>query len=234
LSSAILSIGNILRINSSDLICFFCAGFMGFRCLIIKLHVQILRVTEEEIIRGLQSGDEKVFREVVDRYQTQVFRTCMGMLHHREDAEDIAQEVFVEVYRSVKNFRTDSKLSTWIYRIAINKSLNHLRKRSRSRWLQPFEMLFNGKSEETVYGSGESMPHAALEKKQRMQKLHAAIDALPERQKTVFLLNKFEELSYQEIAEVTGQTISSVESLLHRAKVNLQKKLWNCYKKECL
>ncbi len=191
-------------------------------------------MSEEEIIQGLQSGDERVFREVVERYQTRVFRTCLGMLHHREDAEDLAQEVFVEVFRSVKNFRADSKLATWIYRIAINKSLNHLRKQSKSRLLRPLETLLGGKNEGAISGSREDMPHLAMEKNQRMQKLHAAIDALPETQKTAFLLSKFEELSYQEIAEVMGQTLPAVESLLHRAKVNLQKKLWSCYKKECL
>ena len=189
-------------------------------------------MTEEEIIQGLQSGDEKHFREVVDRFQKSTIALCMGILHNREDAEDIAQDVFVEVFRSVGHFRGDARLSTWIYRIAVNKSLNHVRKMKRRRWILPMEKLFAGGGASGEMDAGVGLPPEDMERTQLSGKIHAAVDALPENQKTAHVLSKMEDLSYREIADVMGVTLPAVESLLHRAKTNLQKKLWSSYKKE--
>lgn len=189
-------------------------------------------MTEEEIIQGLQSGDEKHFREVVDRFHKSTIALCMGILHNREDAEDIAQDVFVEVFRSVGHFRGDARLSTWIYRIAVNKSLNHVRKMKRRRWIMPMEKLFAGGGSSGEMDAGVGLPPENMERTQLSGKIHAAVDALPENQKTAFVLSKMEDLSYREIADVMGVTLPAVESLLHRAKTNLQKKLWSSYQKE--
>jgi RNA polymerase sigma factor (sigma-70 family) len=78
-------------------------------------------VTEEDLVKGLQTADEVAFRRLVDTYQKQVFNTCQSLVHNPTDADDLTQEVFIEIYRSVKNFRGSAKLSTWIYRIAVNK-----------------------------------------------------------------------------------------------------------------
>ena len=97
---------------------------------------------EIQIIAGLKEGNEKVFRQLVADYQLLVINTCFGIIQNREDAEDIAQEVFIEIYRSIHKFRSDSKLSTWIYRIAINKSLNFIRDNKRDKRFQSFEDVF--------------------------------------------------------------------------------------------
>ena len=193
-------------------------------------------MSETEIIQKLQQGNEQAFKKMVDSYQKLVVNTCFGMVHNSEDAEDIAQEVFIEVFRSIHKFRADAKISTWLYRIAVNRSLNFIRDNKKSRWFQSFEDSVHTKNRElqSIATSNTDQPGFQLENKQRAILLHEAIDSLAQNQKVAFTLNKYEELSYQEISEVMDLSISSVESLLHRAKKNLQKKLYKCYKKKCI
>jgi RNA polymerase sigma-70 factor, ECF subfamily len=187
---------------------------------------------EKDFIKGLMEGDSRIFKELVEKFQLPVINTCLGIVHNRSDAEDLAQDVFVEVFRSIQSFRSNSKLSTWIYRIAVNKSINMVRRQKRQRWLSPLEELITGKHETEISSPPASLPSSGMENLQRQQKLEMAMDGLPENQRIAFTLNKFEELSYLEISEVMNLSLSSVESLIHRAKINLQKKLWACYKKE--
>lgn len=193
-------------------------------------------MSDNDIIQQLKEGNEQAFRKLVDGYQGLVVNTCFGLLHNREDAEDVAQDVFIEVYRSVSNFRSDAKVSTWLYRIAVNRSLNHIRDNKKHRWLSSFESDVKAEKKRLlqVESSQSDQPEFELENKQRAVILHEAISSLPENQKVAFTLNKYEELSYNEIAEVMELSVSSVESLLFRAKKNLQKKLYKCYKKKCM
>jgi RNA polymerase sigma-70 factor, ECF subfamily len=186
---------------------------------------------EEDIINGLLAGDARYYKLMVDEYQLPVVNTCLGILHNRHDAEDIAQDVFIEIFLSVRNFRSDSRLSTWIYRIAINKSINFQRKKNRQKWITSLEDLFSGRNETQLPSPADNHASAEIEQMQLSQNLHAAIDSLPDNQRIAFVLNKYDELSYKEISDVMNITVSSVESLIHRAKVNLQKKLMNCYEK---
>ncbi len=191
---------------------------------------------DTEIIEQLKQGNENAFRRLVENYQKLVVNTCYGMVRNREDAEDIAQDVFVEVYRNVDSFRADAKLSTWLYRIAVNRSLNHIRDNKKHKWFQSVESEVEAKNRQLLQleSSKVDQPEYDLENKQRAIILHGAINSLPENQKVAFTLSKYEELSYQEISEVMEMSVSSVESLLFRAKKNLQKKLHKCYKKKCM
>lgn len=193
-------------------------------------------MSDIEIINQLKQGNEAAFRKLVDSYQKLVVNTCYGMLHNREDAEDIAQDVFIEVYRNVDRFRADAKLSTWLYRIAVNRSLNHIRDNKKHKWFQSFENEVEAKNQQLMHveSSDTDQPEFELENKQRAVILHEAINSLPENQRVAFTLSKYEELSYQEISEVMDLSVSSIESLLFRAKKNLQKKLHKCYIKKCL
>ncbi|MDD4108002.1 MAG: RNA polymerase sigma factor [Prolixibacteraceae bacterium] len=193
-------------------------------------------MSEAEIIKKLQLGDENVFRELVDNYRQMVVNTCFGLLHNKEDAEDVAQDVFIEILRSAESFRGDSKISTWIYRIAVNRSLNFLRDNKRRRWFQSFDDTVQSKQNnfKDLRSQNSDNPGFDLENSERSAILHAAIDALPKNQKIAFTLNKYEDLTYREISEVMQLSVSSVESLIHRAKKNLQKKLYYCYKKKCI
>lgn len=193
-------------------------------------------MNEAEIIQKLQQGNEQAFRQVVEKYQKLVVNTCNGMVHNKEDAEDIAQEVFIEVVRSIHKFRADSKLSTWLYRIAVNRSLNYIRDHKKNKWFQSFDETVKQKIAlfEKTQNNPADHPEYNIENNERAQMLHAAIDSLPKNQKVAFTLSKYEDLSYQEISDVMNVSISSVESLLHRAKKNLQKKLYRCYQKKCI
>ncbi|MGE0020145.1 MAG: RNA polymerase sigma factor [Draconibacterium sp.] len=189
-------------------------------------------MTETEIIQKLQQGSEQAFRQLIENYQKLVVNTCYGLVHNTEDAEDIAQDVFIEVFRSIQNFRADAKLSTWLYRIAVNRSLNHIRDNKRRKWFQSFDDVVKEKTLLINHYASEN-PGTELENMQRATILHEAIGLLPENQKTAFTLNKYEDLSYKEIAEIMDTSVASVESLIHRAKAGLQKKLYTCYKKKC-
>lgn len=189
-------------------------------------------MTDAELVRRLTDGDNTAFRELVTLYQGMVYKTCFHLLRQPEDAEDIAQDVFIEVYESIGQFRNQSKLSTWLYRIAINKSLNQLRKNKWKNMLHSIDHFFsndknNGLDIEDM--SSENSPHS-IDYKERSRVLQSAIAGLSENQRIAFTLNKFEELPYQEIADIMGLSLSSVESLIHRAKLSLQKKLVNYYK----
>ena len=161
-----------------------------------------------------------------------VLNTCYRFVLNREDAEDIAQEVFLEAYRSLDSFRQESKFSTWLYRIAVTKSLDHLRKKKRKKRFSSLKrvMGFNDPAEELVLPSSIETPAEVLSGSERTEILQNALDSLPDNQKTAFLLSKYDGYSNQEIADVMQTTVSAVESLVHRAKKNLQKKLEKHYR----
>jgi RNA polymerase sigma-70 factor (ECF subfamily) len=184
-------------------------------------------LNENELILGLKERDEHAFRELVASYQDRVFNTVLGFLHHATDAEDIAQEVFIQVYRSIHSFEQKSALATWVYRIAVTKSLDHLRSKKRKRGLGFLNTLF-GTDNELLHEPGDfNHPGVKAEKKEDAELLFKMIESLPETQRTAFILNKVEELSYREIAAILNTTEPAVDSLLQRAKQNLRKKLNN-------
>ena len=191
---------------------------------------------EDDIIQGLIQKDEKAFREFVDTHRQMVVNTCYGLIHVVEDAEDVAQEVFIEVYRSIGKFKGKSKISTWVYRIAVNRSLNFLRDNKKHSWLQSFDDKVKSQSQKLfqMAAGDEGHPDFNVESSQRAMLLHEAVDSLPKNQRVAFTLNKYEDLSTTEIAEIMELSVSSVESLIHRAKKSLQKKLYLCYKNKCI
>ena len=193
-------------------------------------------MNETEIIDRLKQGNESAFRELVDSYRQLVVNACFGLLHNIDDAEDVAQEVFIEVFRSIDKFRADSKISTWLYRIAINRSLNFMRDNKKLRWFRSLNDAVGSKKEmlNQMVSDHSDTPEFDMEHCQRALLLHEAIDSLPEKQRVAFTLNKYEDLTYKEISEVMKLSVSSVESLIHRAKKSLQKKLYHFYKKGCI
>lgn len=188
-------------------------------------------MTEWEIIEQLKLKDEAAFKTIVDTWQNMVYNTVLGIVQSAEDAEDISQEVFVKVYESIDKFKGESKFSTWIYRIAITQSLDHLRRKKRKKRFAFIESLF-GKNDELVNDPPDFFhPGVQLENKESNIVLFKAIAALPENQNTAFVLNKVEGLSYIQISEIMQTSESAVDSLLHRAKTNLRKKLGDHYNK---
>jgi RNA polymerase sigma-70 factor, ECF subfamily len=191
-------------------------------------------MTDSEIVQLVIAGNRDAFRTLAEKYQGMVFRTCMGFVHDKEDAEDITQDVFVSVYQSLGKFKGQSALSTWIYRVAINASLNFVRKKSRQSILQRFETLFGFEktNELQQIESGTFNPEQILTNKERKASITRALDLLPENQRIAFTLSKYDDLPQKEIAQIMNITEGAVEALLQRAKANLQKKLSGLYYKK--
>ncbi len=185
-----------------------------------------------EIINKLKNGDNETFRLVVEKYQRLVLNCSFKFLRNKESAEDITQEVFLEVFESISSFRADSKLSTWIYRIAVTKSINHLKSLKRKKRFAFLVSLFgDDEVAKQISDDGSLNPEKELENLDRAKILKWAIEKLPENQRIAFSLSKYKEMSYEEISLVLGTTVPSVESLIHRAKTNLKKSLFTYYKK---
>lgn len=180
-------------------------------------------MTDQELTEGILRHDRAAFRLLVERYQRQVIKTACHFLGNMEDAEDLSQEVFIEVIRSIGLFRRSASLSTWIYRITVNKSLNALKRRRREGIMMKIESLFR-QSAGNHPAEPVSQDHNGDGEENR-QLLHDAIRCLPENQRIAFILHKLEERPHKEIAEIMQIGVPAVESLIHRGKVNLRKSL---------
>lgn len=189
---------------------------------------------EHNFIEALREGTNQAYSQLLDEYQRKVFNTCISFVPNKEDAEDIAQDVFVEIFNSISKFKGGSKLSTWIYRIAVNKSLEFIRKKNTKKRFGFMQSLLGNdiSIDRSSYFTEFNHPGILLENKEKNEILFAAINKLPEAQRIVYTLNKIEDLSYQEVSEITQKSISSIESLLFRAKKNLQELLYDYYKKD--
>ncbi|MEO1031371.1 MAG: RNA polymerase sigma factor [Bacteroidota bacterium] len=188
---------------------------------------------QNDFVKRLIAGEETAYGELLDDFQQKVFSTCISFVPNKEEAEDLAQDVFVEVFNSIHKFKGNSKLSTWIYRITTNKCLEFIRKRNTKKRFAFLQSLSGGSLpiDKTSYFTEMNHPGIILENKEKSETLFLAINSLPEAQKVAFTLHKIDGLSYQEISEITQKSISSVESLMFRAKKNLQKLLEDYYKK---
>ena len=185
-------------------------------------------MNERELIIILKK-DREAFKIIVETWQEMVYNTAISLLQNAEDAEDTAQEVFMQVYESIGSFKEASKFSTWIYRITVSKSLDHLRKKKRKKRFAFVQSLY-GKNDGLMIDPPDFFhPGVKIENKENASVLFKAIDQLPSNQKIAFVLNKIENLSYKEISEIMKSSQSSVDALLQRAKKNLQKNLRDYY-----
>ena len=183
-----------------------------------------------DILNDLRNGRESAFRSLVERYQGLVLNCVFRFVREKETAQDLTQEVFLEVYRSLPTFRGEAQLSTWIYRIAVARSLNHLKAMKRKKRFAFVTSLFGDGPDHVEVAAGASEdPGSVLENKERARVLDAALNTLPESQRVAFTLSKVEGMSYQEIALVLNVSVSSVESLIHRARVRLRSELMEYY-----
>lgn len=181
-----------------------------------------------QLLSDIRSGSADAFKQLVSQYQDKVFSTAIGMVQDNGMAEDIAQEVFITVYKSMHTFNERSSLSTWIYRITVNKCLDHLRAKSRQK-RGVFSRLFSTDDKESADIATFDHPGMQLERKENARYLFEAIQTLPDNQKTVFVLAHIEELPQKDIADIMNLSIKAIESLLQRAKANLRKKLSDVY-----
>lgn len=180
-------------------------------------------MNESELLEKIRAGESFAFKELFEMYSGMVFNVCIRMLSSREDAEDVTQDVFFTAYKSLKKFRAESKLSTWLYRIAVNLSLNFQRKKKINRWLS-LDFILESKPDEIPHSQAGN-PLKDLENAESERIVQDAVNSLPENQRVAVILRRYENLSYEEISKIMKCSISSVESYLFRAKENLYKKL---------
>jgi RNA polymerase sigma-70 factor (ECF subfamily) len=187
---------------------------------------------EQELIQQLKSGSEPAFKYMVNTWQDMVYNTALGLVQSEMDAEDVAQDVFVKAWESIEGFKGESKLSTWLYRITVTKSLDYLRSRKRKKRFAYVQSIFGLNDELVVDPADFNHPGVVAEKKHLSVTLFKAMAELPEQQKAAFVLSRVEGLNHKEVSEVLGTSVPAVESLLQRAKLNLRKKLETTYRKD--
>jgi RNA polymerase sigma-70 factor (ECF subfamily) len=182
-------------------------------------------LTESALIKALQEKDNAAFKELVESYQQMVFNTVLSIVQQEQEAEDISQEVFIQVYMSIESFRQDAKLSTWIYRIATTKALDWERKKKTKKRFGKILNLFGVNNELEFEQADFNHPGVQMEKKEEAALLFKSLQMLPDNQKMAFVLIKIEGLNYQETSEIMNTTVKAVEAYMHRAKINLQKNI---------
>jgi RNA polymerase sigma factor (sigma-70 family) len=188
-------------------------------------------VNQPELITQLQQGDETAFKKLVDEWQDMVYNTAAGIVQNEDDADDITQEVFIQVYQSVSSFKGESKFSTWLYRITVTKSLDHLKRKRTKKRFAFVQRLFGSSNEEMMHPEDFNHPGVLMEQKEKAATLFKALEQLPHSQRIVFMLHKLEGLKHNEIGEVMKLSVTAVESLIARAKANLRKILKDYYTK---
>ena len=182
---------------------------------------------ERTLLRRLRDRDERAFRELVEAHRDRVFNITYRMLGNRAEAEDVAQEVFISVFKTIETFREESRVSTWLDRVTVNHCKNRIkdlaRRHDRDRdELDETSHSANGSGDAPL---GQAPPDRALEGAQLEALLQDAIARLDDDQRVVVVLRDIEDLSIEEICEITGLPDGTVKSRLHRARLVLRKRL---------
>jgi RNA polymerase sigma-70 factor (ECF subfamily) len=181
---------------------------------------------DAELMLAFQRGDDDAFAALVRRFQDRIVSLAYRYLGSAADAEDLAQEVFLRVYRAKESYEPSARFSTWIYRIASNTSLNHLRgRKARRKVAGPMPSGDEGDAAPDPADPDAAPPDDRLEKDELALVLRRIVDELPDRQRIAILLNKYEGLGYEEVAAAMDLSVMAVKSLLTRARVNIKERL---------
>ncbi len=181
------------------------------------------REIDFELMRRIGAGDHEAFRELVLRHQNAVIGTVAKMLGNASEAEDIAQQAFLRVWKNARRYRPDAKFTTYLFTITRNLVFNETRRKSRKKEVSSDEREEN--ANHLIEAKPEHQPDAELLQAELQQAVDDAIAGLPETQRMAVILRRYEQLSYEEIAEVLELSVSAVKSLLFRARTNLREAL---------
>lgn len=180
---------------------------------------------DEQLVKQFQAGDHRSFDELMLRYQEKVLNTCFRFVGDEDDARDATQDIFVKVYRALDAFKPKAKFSTWLYRIAVNHSLNVLRSKKRRAWIKRLSLNAGDQHEIGLIPDHANNPENAMDREEKFKRVHQMLDSLKEEQRVAIILHQFEGLSYKEIAAVMNISVSAVESRIFRARQKLAKLL---------
>lgn len=178
---------------------------------------------EKQLIKKCKEGDISSFELLIESYQQKVYNIALRMLGSQEDASDVAQEVFIKIYKSISNFKEESSLSTWIYRIATNVCLDELRKRKKAKFVSidtPVQ-LEDGEVSMQMEDQG-LQPDELVTQKELKEEVQKAISSLKDDHKIVIILRDINGYSYEEIADILGCTLGTVKSRINRARNSLK------------
>lgn len=185
---------------------------------------------ENLLLMEMASGNEKPLDYYYNKYAAKVYSTILSYTKNEEDAEELLQDVFVTLFDSANKFKNDASVSTWIYRIAVNKCLDFLRRMNSQKRKGIFSSFFSKDSGETIIEPIDFVhPRVKLENAEDAKLLFRVLDELTENQKTVFILTQIDGLPQQEVADIMKLSRKSVESLLQRAKASMREKLETFY-----
>jgi len=178
-----------------------------------------------ELIKRSQKGDLKTFESLVTMYQGRVFGLCVKLTGNRDDAEDLAQEVFIKAFNSLKGFRLEADFGTWLHRIAVNMWLNIKKKNSRATIVSLDEPISTSNGEitrEVADGDSSRDPLASLEEVEFRGHVRQALGRLSQEHQAVLVLRDMEGYSYEEIARITDSSLGTVKSRINRARQTLR------------
>lgn len=181
-------------------------------------------VSDEELLKKVKNGDVDAFEEIIAKYEKKVFSLIYNMLKNDNDIEDIAQEVFVKVYRNIDEFRGNSSLYTWIYRITTNLCLDYIKKQKSVIYIDEKIQTDDGEVDFQL-PSEEKLQDELYEEKELKQKLEKSIAKLPDKQRVMIVLRDIKGLSYEEISEILEIKLGTVKSQINRARLKLKELL---------
>ncbi len=161
--------------------------------------------SDEDLVRQFQEGEERAFNELVFRYQEKVYWIARRFTNDHDNADDITQDVFCKMYESLRDFRGESSLYTWLYRVTVNASLNFLRRQKLRDFFRLEDLL-------EVGGDEQESPDAIVEKAEHQSLVEEAVASLPEKQRAVFVMRYYEELPYEEIAGILKTTVGGLKA----------------------
>ena len=181
------------------------------------LTVPIARTSQDteadnSIVERYLAGDMTAFDELMIRYERQVYRVCYRFVNNRDDAMDLAQEVFIKAFEHLANFRRESSMKTWLYRIAMNHCINHVKKNARE-FVEIRENI----------GSTRASVHSEMEEREQREQFRLLVKKLPPKQKAILEMRIHEQLSYEEIATMSGRSISTIKASVFFALEKLRK-----------
>lgn len=181
---------------------------------------------ERELVRDAQQGDVHAFEELVERYHGKIYGLTYNMTSNREDAEDLTQEVFVKAFEALPRFKGKSSFYTWLYRIAVNKTINYRKKRNRKRALSLDQFDQDIKTDEVYHElTAKGSPLRNISLTELQEKLNEALQNLSEKHRTVVVMHDMQGIPHEEIAKVVGASVGTVRSRLFYARRQMQSEL---------
>lgn len=181
-------------------------------------------MTDEELVEKVKKGDADVYEKIIQKYQSKVFGLIYNMTKNQNEIEDLAQEVFIKIYKNLGKFKGESSLYTWIYKIIVNLCLDEMKKRKNVIYLDEKIEVDDGEVNRELPSEDKSQEEL-YEEKELQEKLHNCINKLPEKQRVMIVLRDIKGFSYEEISKITDVKLGTVKSQINRARLKLKELL---------